>query len=542
MEILETNFNEKLPEILEVIEKADFIGIDLEFTGLNQTSTFSHPFASVASFYNRIQKTFEGFIVIQLGITAFWVHPDDEKKFQCKSFNIYLYPRGRKSVFRFEGSCLDFLAGNGFDFNKLFTKGVTYCSVHDAEKLKGQLAKKHKEKRKQLISKEPDVSSHIQVPEQEQEVVNKACEEIDKFLESADQEEVVFDSYNGFQRKLIYQTIEGKYFTQVSASPKDLERNRKGIVITRKKTLDEEIKLFEEKCQEEIKKLETEIGVTHIFQALSKSRKLLVCHNMFLDLIYLMRQFTGPLPEDLDEFKKLVHDFFPNVLDTKHLCTKGVLKEVVGSSVLPHVLEACRSSLFQLPEIESLGDQKYTLDDSKEHEAGYDSFITGVCFLALTNHLGILPKDLNANCKKLKSFKNKIFVLGLDNITCCNLTGPDEKPSREHVFHVTFPSTWKNTDIIQHFKNFGPIQIKWINETSAYVALQQREYSQSVMKSIGRYPGVTVVPYAEYEDAQSPHEDRKRKLPESSSQESGEKAVKKAKTTTSKIFPENSDW
>lgn len=30
----------------------------------------------------------------------------------------------------------------------------------------------------------------------------------------------------------------------------------------------------------------------------------------------------------------------------------------------------------------------YTLNDGKAHEAGYDAFITGVCFLAMWNHLG----------------------------------------------------------------------------------------------------------------------------------------------------------
>ncbi|GAB0099079.1 PARN [Sergentomyia squamirostris] len=253
--------------------------------------------------------------------------------------------------------------------------------------------------------------------------------------------------------------------------------------------------------KKEIKKLETGIEVTHIFQDLSKS--LLVCHNMFLDLIYPMRQFTGHLPEDLDY-----------VLDTKHLCTKGALKEVVGSSVLPHIiLEACRSSLFQLPKIESLGDQKYSLDDSKEHESGYHSFITEVCFLALTNHLGIFPKDFNANCKKLKSFKKQNFRARPDQY-CCNLTGPDEKPSREHVFHS---------------RSNGLMKLSLIWPCN-------NEYTQSVMKSIGKYPGVTVVPYAEYEDAQSPHEDRKRKLPESSSQESGEKAVKAKSTKRLRFF------
>lgn len=35
------------------------------------------------------------------------------------------------------------------------------------------------------------------------------------------------------------------------------------------------------------------------------------------------------------------------------------------------------------------GGQGYDIKDSKEHEAGYDSFITGLSFLAMWKHLGM---------------------------------------------------------------------------------------------------------------------------------------------------------
>lgn len=34
--------------------------------------------------------------------------------------------------------------------------------------------------------------------------------------------------------------------------------------------------------------------------------------------------------------------------------------------------------------------QGYRLDDDKEHEAGYDAFITGVCLLSMWKYLGKL--------------------------------------------------------------------------------------------------------------------------------------------------------
>ena len=37
----------------------------------------------------------------------------------------------------------------------------------------------------------------------------------------------------------------------------------------------------------------------------------------------------------------------------------------------------------------------YALKDVKEHEAGYDAYMTGVCFLALYDHLSMYQKK---NC------------------------------------------------------------------------------------------------------------------------------------------------
>ncbi|XP_055686849.1 poly(A)-specific ribonuclease PARN-like [Lutzomyia longipalpis] len=539
MEILDTNFSEKLPEIVECIRKANFVALDQEFTGLFRDSTFGQPYASVQSHYSKMAKLFDGFIVIQLGISAFWVDPEDETKFQCRTFNIYLYPRGRRSTFRFEGSCIDFLVSNGFDFNKLFLNGVSYCSIQDAEKMKAQLQQRHAEMAEQMARNEADLTSHIPVPNGEKETIDKACEEIDKFLAS-DDEELILDSYNGFQRKLIYQAIEEKFFGKVTASPKEMEKNRKAMAITRKKSREEEKKIFEEKCEQEMKNLDAQIGVTHIFNALAESKVLIICHNMFLDLMYFMRQFTGPLPDDLNEYKKLVHDHFPSILDTKYLCSGETLKPHVNSTVLPHLLETCRNEPFGMPKVECIGEEKYSVECEKEHEAGYDAFITGICFISLATFLKIPPKELNGNCKKLKSFKNKIFLMGLEDISCINLTGPDGKPSRQHVFHTTFPSTWKSGDIVRHFRNFGQIHIKWISEGSAFVALQQREYAASVMKKIGRTPGVTVMPYTEYEAIQSPAVDAAKKR--KASQEEAEKSSAKKPRPLSKRFDESSDW
>lgn len=40
-------------------------------------------------------------------------------------------------------------------------------------------------------------------------------------------------------------------------------------------------------------------------------KKLIIGHNMFMDLFYLIRQFFEPLPESLKKFKGQTHRIFP---------------------------------------------------------------------------------------------------------------------------------------------------------------------------------------------------------------------------------------
>lgn len=47
----------------------------------------------------------------------------------------------------------------------------------------------------------------------------------------------------------------------------------------------------------------------------------LVGHNIFMDLIYLWQCFYGDLPDRLEEFKKLLHEKFPMLIDTKYIFT-----------------------------------------------------------------------------------------------------------------------------------------------------------------------------------------------------------------------------
>lgn len=67
-----------------------------------------------------------------------------------------------------------------------------------------------------------------------------------------------------------------------------------------------------------------------------------------------------------------------------------------------------RINAFVSNDIEPMAPQYgYTDETIKEHEAGYDSFMTGVCFLGLVRKLNINNKDISSKSPQLRPLLNK---------------------------------------------------------------------------------------------------------------------------------------
>ncbi|KAF6199836.1 hypothetical protein GE061_006134, partial [Apolygus lucorum] len=77
------------------------------------------------------------------------------------------------------------------------------------------------------------------------------------------------------------------------------------------------------------------------------------------------------------------------------------------------------------------------------------------------------------------------------------------EPSRAHVFHVTFPKTWTSEHLNQFFSPFGMIHISWINDTKAWVSLNDRSQADRATKILGKKSSklaeVTVVAHAQFQ-------------------------------------------
>lgn len=228
-------------------------------------------------------------------------------------------------------------------------------------------------------------------------------------------------------------------------------------------------------------------------------KKLLVGHNIYQDLFYLIRQFFQPLPEDYQGFKSLVHEIFPNIMDTKFLCTHDQLSPLINSSVLGDVLRDVRKEEFCLPNFLPAGEEfGYSLDDDKAHEAGYDSLICGMCFIGMAKKIGVPLGDQFEKSPVLRSFLNRVFVMGVMDLKAMNLGGKDPVPHRDHVFHITFPATWKRIDITNRFKDFGGCQVYRLSDNTAFVGLMQRDFGAAVWKALQSAPDITLKRYMDF--------------------------------------------
>ncbi|MGH0114755.1 UNVERIFIED_CONTAM: hypothetical protein FKN15_046550 [Acipenser sinensis] len=88
--------------------------------------------------------------------------------------------------------------------------------------------------------------------------------------------------------------------------------------------------------------------------------KLVVGHNMLLDVMHTIHQFYCPLPEEL-------------ILNTPLAELEKRLKEAP----------------FKSPKVDSAeGFLSYNTASEQLHEAGYDAYITGLCFISMANFLG----------------------------------------------------------------------------------------------------------------------------------------------------------
>ena len=87
------------------------------------------------------------------------------------------------------------------------------------------------------------------------------------------------------------------------------------------------------------------------------------------------------------------------------------------------------------------------------------------------------------DCELLQPFFNKLHLMKSD-IPYINLAAEDIVPDRSHVFHLTFPAEWKTADIIHVFSPFCHVFVSWIDDTSAFVSLKEKDWANQILPTL----------------------------------------------------------
>jgi DNA polymerase III epsilon subunit-like protein len=144
-----------------------------------------------------------------------------------------------------------------------------------------------------------------------------------------------------------------------------------------------------DKPEAQLPYIKTELA--QVIATLQKKKHILVGHNVFTDLGFLYKTFIGNLPATVENFQAEIHELFPTVFDTKYLAThnndsmnpQANLKELLAPFRKVHV------PLIVLHEHHTA----YGASLGKEHEAGFDSWMTAELFVKLSAKLYSTSKN-----------------------------------------------------------------------------------------------------------------------------------------------------
>lgn len=280
---------------------------------------------------------------------------------------------------------------NDFDFNVLFYESLYYISKEDVLSLEGsrQLGEIKNKFRGNIIEESPEYKAFHKL------YWDNVCETLEKI--SQNEVESCEDSINiKFVKFRVYKyfetMIEGKYpnlFIEFTYDNEFLPKRKELTISARLKT-EEEILETEELELEEA----GEFGFMDIIDELIESKKPLITHNGFLDIMHLYNKFIGDLPETQSDFKKKFYEHFPQIYDTKFMLNNSnyLFSETNKFTALyDSFIEA---SELESPEIEVSQGFDYKLGDPEDedsvsaHEAGFDALMTGVIFLRNMEKLG----------------------------------------------------------------------------------------------------------------------------------------------------------
>ncbi|KAF9101626.1 hypothetical protein BGX27_011392 [Mortierella sp. AM989] len=432
MEILRHDFEASLSMLQKAIAECDFVAMDTEMTGLAYPANIPKFQDSLATRYSKVSTSAAEFLVIQLGICTFtW--SDEVGGYEARPFNFPCFPssvdeaKAGERFFNCQSTSLEFLIRNGFDFNKWIRHGIPYLTRTEEE-----LYIIRKTEKEALHSTISTTQTDIPMDDRNREFMLSTVEKIREWVQSSAEEPLTIPAPNSFFRRLVYQIVRTDFNDALHAISNSQARTMTLQHLT------EEIRLQKE--QAKIPKAPT-LNLRRILDLISDSRKPLIGHNCFLDLMQISQQFLWNLPIDLEEWKRALTAEWNLIIDTKHLATHPLISPLLATTGLDTVSECVQKAPFATvgPKIvmaESF--DRYQADasltstevaaegsvenktggekgETKYHEAGYDAYITGQAFLRFAGYILKERERLSIEQEEHTRKKRRLNDAGLDD-------------------------------------------------------------------------------------------------------------------------------
>ena len=143
---------------------------------------------------------------------------------------------------------------------------------------------------------------------------------------------------------------------------------------------------------------------------IKRRKKILIGNNMPLDLLFLISKFGERLPDDYKSFKHIIKNKLECIYDTKYLFEEFKKSTISQNNIAIKEIKSDLDSMYPYLK-SSFGDllnikirsKEDLLKEEKYHTTGYNSFITGACFLYM--------KYATRNMNFLYENKNKIYLM-----------------------------------------------------------------------------------------------------------------------------------
>ncbi|XP_075815414.1 poly(A)-specific ribonuclease PNLDC1 [Microtus pennsylvanicus] len=499
MDVGADEFEQSLPLLQELVAGADFVGLDIEFTGLR--SNLSRPqqislFDLPSEWYVKTRQSVQQFTICQIGLSVFSSIEGESNKYVAHSCNFFLFPTTfgiLDSEFSFQASSVQFLNQYGFDYNKFLKNGIPYMNEEQEKKIKHSILRGNWRVRSSLDKDQIKV------------VIDKVTQWLD-LAEEGDQ--MTLPGIAGFQAFEV-QLVLRQALPNIWTVLKD-----EGVIV--KKVSQPHRWYLEHDSCDQISCWKEQIllsarGFSVFFQMLVKAQKPLVGHNMMMDLLHLHEKFFRPLPESYDQFKQNIHSLFPVLIDTKNV-TKDIWKELRFPRVsnLSEVYDVLSSNLNPTknsgPEIIHARQCKKYAETKCPHEAAYDAFLCGSVLLKVAHLLlervhGTVPVEDDESTfpqylEVLAPYVNQVNLIraGVPKI---NFSGPDYPSIRPPVLILTV-RRWPGVSehqVYREFQNLCKFDVRRFTRSQFLLLTNKFKDARNVLKEYRSHPTLQVSLY-----------------------------------------------